>query len=68
MDANGHRIPSDDVVALYVPLGARVRRVKFLVVYNLSVLCILGCEFLDRHASLSNVSSNLFDCATAIKH
>ncbi len=51
MDANGQRIPSDKVVVLEVSLGARGCRVKFLVVDNLSVPCILGCDFLDRHVS-----------------
>jgi len=54
VDANGNRVKPTAVVLLYVQVGRSTVRQRFLVVPNLSVPCILGCDFIDRE--VENIS------------
>jgi len=49
-----NRVKPNAILPLYVQLGRTVIRQKFLVVPNLSVPCILGCDFIDRE--VENIS------------
>ena len=49
LDANGNRIPPRAIVHLHLQVGGLLVKQKFLVVDNLSVPCIIGCDFIDKH-------------------
>jgi len=48
LDANGKKVLPTAVVLLHVQVGRTVVKQRFLVVSNLSVPAILGCDFIDR--------------------
>ncbi len=45
--SNPHKIRGE--VSLYIQIGTYRVRTRFTVTANLSVPCIVGCEFIDRH-------------------
>jgi Retroviral aspartyl protease len=49
VDANGKALKFRGVVELALQLGELVVRTRLAVVSHLSVPCILGCDFIDRH-------------------
>ena len=47
--ATGNPLRIKGAVPLYVQLGSYKVRIRFVVASNLSVPCIIGCNFIDRH-------------------
>jgi hypothetical protein len=45
----GSRIRQKGVISLFVELGRLRLKARFLVIAELAVECILGCQFIDRH-------------------
>jgi len=54
VDASGNRINSTAVVNLHLQVRGTMLKQRFLVVPNLSVPCVLGCDFID--CEIDNIS------------
>ena len=51
-DANGRQLKVEGVVSMYLDIGGRSFRLRFLVCKNLAVKAILGCAFIRRCVQL----------------